>query len=75
MSLFSAEWLPQKMAFYSSLQCHGYTVSLLDKNSCNNTQVKHVSIEIYGRVWREQPRGKPEGAKPPKGFPNVDPDT
>ena len=31
-SLFSAEWLPQNMGFYSPLQCHGYsTVAPLEE--------------------------------------------
>ena len=29
--------------------------------NCNNTRVKWVSIEIYGKVWRDQPRGKTLG--------------
>ena len=45
------------------------------KLCCNNTRAKRVSIEIYGQVWRDQPRGKPKGAKPPRVFPEVDPDT
>ena len=42
---------------------------------CNNTRAKRVSIEIYGQVWRDQPRGKPKGAQPTRVFPKVDPES
>ena len=40
-SLFSAEWLPQKMGFFSPLQCHGYsTVAPLEEKYCPTLNIQ-----------------------------------
>ena len=46
-------------------------LSRTTKPECNNTRANWVRKEIYGQVWRDQPRGRS-----PWGFsPVVDPDT